>query len=294
MLMPNVAGGRFLNKDNEEMPSLILEPGEVDKLARLSTDAEHYRMECYESGLPHFVCDGISKRVDPTSIVLCCQPAARDSEGWYAMSAKDGISRPEAWEVSIACSVKCEILQTCAFSDGRRPLRRVNLLLGEVRHCQDSCGQTFRDGRTLESTVKELKQGKTTVTRLGIRVVAFGSTYFALDNRRLKCVKLAFPPTETVPLLLADLDDPATKKEWGSKFTVGKQIPTHEARRADARKADQRQTPEAAASMPGVIESPISGAFQCAQCSRSLPKQSFSAAQLKKKEARRCRDCVAT
>lgn len=160
--------------------------------------------------------------------------------------------------------------------------------------------------------MKELKQGEVTVAELGIRVVALGSVYFALDNRRLKCAKLAFPPAENVLVLLADLDDPATKKEWDSKFTVGKRIPTHqEAKHIDTRNANQhcqfdamsrnpkqrsrcKHIPEAAAPIPGSSEFSASQVCKCAQCNQSLPKQSFSAAQLKKKEARRCRECVGT
>lgn len=237
-ILPQVRRGRFLRGDEEGL-SQVLEPGETYQL-RFSTDEEHYRMG-YESHLPHFVCDGISKRVDPTEIQLICQPAARDSDGWYFMSGKDGVGRPEVWLVYIDfaggadtkngccdCYVKHQLIQTCTFLDTRRPARRVDLPLQEIRFCQDSCGQEFRDGRSLKSTVQQLKQGQVTVAELGIRVVALESVHFALDNRRLKCVKSAFPPSQSIPVLLVDLREPRIKEEWDSKFTAGKRIPTHE------------------------------------------------------------------
>jgi len=168
-ILPQVRRGRFLRGDEEGL-SQVLEPGETYQL-RFSTDEEHYRMG-YESHLPHFVCDGISKRVDPTQIRLICQPAARDSDGWYFMSGKDGVGRPEVWLVYIdfasvadtigcyGCYVKHQLIQTCTFLDTRRPARRVDLPLQEIRFCQDSCGQEFRDGRSLQSTVQQLKQVK--------------------------------------------------------------------------------------------------------------------------------------
>ena len=320
-LMPKVVGGRFM-KEAEDMPNLILEPGEVHKLTRLSTDQEHYRMDCYESGMPHFVCNGISKRVDPTDILLRCQPAARDSEGWYSMAAKDGVPISELWKVDIKTStwpyihqdidqvvdyLKYELMHTCVFLDGCRPLKRVNIPLEDIRYCQDSCGQTFRDGKSLESTVKQLRRGEITVATLGVRVVEFGSTYFALDNRRLRCAKLAFPPAQSVPVLLADLSVPSIKKEWDLKFTAGKRILMHEdARRVDAHNAERpchpeaksqqlpqrKLMPEVATATPGVSDSTAGQSWTCSRCSQSFPRRFFSAAQLKKKEARRCRHCV--
>ena len=246
-LMPTVTCGRYM-REWQCMPNKLLEPGETYKLTRFSLDEEGDRMDCYASHLPHLVCEGISRRVDPTRIRLMCQPAARDSEGWYAMSGKDGIGRPEVWVVYIDAVPVVEqgfplvmhaflehrLVQTCTFLDDRRPATRIFVRLDDIRFCQDSCGQTFRDGRELKSTVEELKNGQLTVAKLGIRVVALGSVHFAMDNRRLKCVKLAFSPTESIPVLLVDLSDPVIKEEWESKFTAGKRISTHEeARRLD-------------------------------------------------------------
>lgn len=319
-LMPT-AKGRFMDAGGEEMPSTMLEPGEVHKLTRLSTDEERYRMDCYATGLPHFPCNGISKRVDPTTIVLACQPAARDLEGWYAMAASDGVVRPEAWVISIDCveqmntisvSLKYELMQTCEFSDERRPMKRVSIPLADIRYCQDSCGQTFRDGRTLESTVQELKQGETTTAELGIRIVDFGGVYFALDNRRLKCAKLAFPqkshPDKLIAALLADLGNPVVKQEWELKFTAGRSILPHREGREEkcidkssqaqaapqhGKHSQQKQTggpgdlePEKRRSQAGL------SSLQCSQCHQLLPRESFSSAQQKKKAARRCQGCV--
>lgn len=311
--------GLFIGECGEQAATFILEPGEFRKLTRFSTDEVRYRMDCYSSGLPHLPCDGISNRVDPRAIFLACRPAARDSEGWHSMTSRDGVRRPEVWSVYIDfvdegatcnCYLKYELMETFEFLDERRPLKRVNIPLEDIRYCQDSCGTTFRDGRLLESTVKELQKGETTTAWLGIRVVNFGGVHFALDNRRLKCTKLAFPPTthphHTVAVLLADLSDPLIKQEWDAKFTAGKRISTHdEARQEGACSAHQSSQREAASQHRKQARQkqaeavdlrdhgpPTSSSTTCSQCRQLLPKESFSAAQLKKREARRCRSCV--
>ena len=241
-ILPIITAGRFM-RGEEEIPPEVLEPAETHRLAWISTGQEGYRMECYESRLPHLACPGTSKRIDPLTIKLICQPVTRDSEGWLFMHAEHGVGRPEMWIVYIdaletadqlsgysmySCYLKYKLTQTCTFLDHRRPAPRIFLPLQEIRFCQDSCGKTFRNGKSLEFTMKELRKGVVTIADLGIRVVAFESVYFALDNRRLKCVKAVFPPCEPVSVLLADLSDPSIKEEWGCKFTAGLRISTHE------------------------------------------------------------------
>ncbi|CAK0790579.1 unnamed protein product [Prorocentrum cordatum] len=250
LVMPRVCRGRFM-KGEEDMVSQLLFPGQTYQLTRLSTDKEHYRMDCYASGLPHFPCNGVSKRVDPTCIAIVCQPAFRDSNDWEPMGSERGLSHPEGWVVYIDhledCYVKFELMRTCKYVDDRRPLKMINTSLDGIRYCQDSCGTTFRDGRSLKATVKELKDGTITVADLGIRVVEFGSIYFALDNRRLRCAKQAFPsgthPKHSVAVLLADLRDPRISKEWEAKFTAGTRIATHEEVRKKDRRGAHESTP---------------------------------------------------
>ena len=192
-----------------------------------------------QSRLPHLACPGVSKRIDPLEITLLCQPTTRDSEGWLSMNAEHGVGRPEVWIVYIdQGALQYMLTQTCTFLDHRRPATRITLPLQEIRFCQDSCGKTFRNGKSLQSTMKELKRGSLTIADLGIRVVAFESIYFALDNRRLKCAKEVFPPSTSIPVLLVDLNDPSIKQEWASKFTAGVRISTHE----EARQTDPGPT----------------------------------------------------
>ena len=101
IIVPTVFGGRSLTERNKRMPLVTLGPGEVHKLTRLSVDDESYRMRCYESGLPHLPCSGISQKVDPTSIVLACYPAKSDFDQDNALTCKNSHPRPETWIIYI-------------------------------------------------------------------------------------------------------------------------------------------------------------------------------------------------
>lgn len=98
VIVPAVFGGRSLLGRNQRMPLVTLEPGEIHKLTRLSVDDECYRLECYASGLPHLPCNGISQKVDPTSIVLACYPTTCDVD--YSIFTRNK-ERPETWIIYI-------------------------------------------------------------------------------------------------------------------------------------------------------------------------------------------------
>eukprot|EP00929_Paragymnodinium_shiwhaense_P001819 TRINITY_DN102028_c0_g1_i1.p1 TRINITY_DN102028_c0_g1~~TRINITY_DN102028_c0_g1_i1.p1 ORF type:complete len:665 (+),score=69.78 TRINITY_DN102028_c0_g1_i1:58-1995(+) len=209
-------------------------------------------------------------------------------------------------------------------------LTRIIVPLRNIRYCQDSCGRHFRNGESLQTTVDQLVQGSITVDQLKIRVVGWRSDsdiYFCLDNRRLRCVHTAFPADQyaslEVPVLLASLKDPAIRKEWQQKFTVGQRIPYHNEVKAPARQRrrssagrtrspaemtaqrdQQNQTSTRNGESVEALHSHGKDAGQgltaaqdgkllmCSTCNTPRPKSLYSMAQLKKKDSRRCKACV--
>ena len=120
-----------------------------------------------------------------------------------------------------------------ASSASRKPkdesLKR--LLLHTIRFTQDSVGSHFRDGNSLDFVTKELSLGRMSTDDLpAIRVVEQMEMYWSLDNRRLKCMKEAFPqcdyPDKTVLVKMKSLTDPALKNEWMEKFSTGTDVRT--------------------------------------------------------------------
>eukprot|EP00927_Polykrikos_kofoidii_P084788 TRINITY_DN9036_c0_g3_i1.p1 TRINITY_DN9036_c0_g3~~TRINITY_DN9036_c0_g3_i1.p1 ORF type:complete len:419 (-),score=40.44 TRINITY_DN9036_c0_g3_i1:190-1446(-) len=298
VVLTSVVYGFLMPKEGERTESCLLDPGEVYKLAYLSTHEHRDRMACYETDMPFLRIEGISLRVDPTKITLFCGPVERTSEGWCSMA---GVSRSECWAVYIEYVpeakyyIRIALACTCVYSDERRPMKRLELKLQDIRFCQDSCSPTFRDGRSLKSTVDQLTNGDVTVAWLGIRVVDFGGLFFALDNRRLRCAKMAFPqrkyPDHSVPVFLACLSDSHIRKEWEAKFTVGQRISWHdEVKQANAGEAPHAQKER---QIPAHDFKTAAQTLMCAECQKLVSKDNFSAAQQKKRNARRCRSCVA-
>eukprot|EP00444_Apocalathium_aciculiferum_P053106 CAMPEP_0183520784 /NCGR_PEP_ID=MMETSP0371-20130417/17187_1 /TAXON_ID=268820 /ORGANISM="Peridinium aciculiferum, Strain PAER-2" /LENGTH=351 /DNA_ID=CAMNT_0025719211 /DNA_START=89 /DNA_END=1145 /DNA_ORIENTATION=+ len=246
------------------------------------------------------------------------------AEVWLAFVHTKIVRKPVHQEPyrQVCFFVEIEQISSCSFSDSRRPMPRLTLPLHKIRHCQDSCSKVFQNGMPLETTVRALREGKTTVAKLGIRVVNLGGVYFALNNRRLHCVKSAFPqsihPNLEVPVLRVSLSNPDIEKEWTTKFTVGQRIPwhedfqqgsgTHPGGQTESRKQKRQQQQQQrqqqqqqqqqqqnsrgsdltnSSGTTANYESSTGGdgALMCAACGLGLPQSSYSTAQLRKKTA---------
>ena len=99
----------------------------------------------------------------------------------------------------------------------------------ELRYCQNNVGRCFQDGRRLDETVRKLHSGEVAAGDFPrLRVVSYMDLLWSLDNRRLKCLKEAFPehtPADTtITAQLEPLTDKTIAREFQKKFTVGKTV----------------------------------------------------------------------
>ena len=120
-----------------------------------------------------------------------------------------------------------------------------------------SCGEKFRDGRSLTDTVQDLQQGRIMVAELSIRVIQLGRAYF----------------------VLVGLHDPKVKREWDAKFTVGKK-----SRCSLTRKVSRFQKYLPVSDSGITLQRRISAPdrWTGASCQAYLPKSSYSKSQFKK------------
>mmetsp|Transcript_14643 Transcript_14643/g.30436 ORF Transcript_14643/g.30436 Transcript_14643/m.30436 type:complete len:174 (+) Transcript_14643:278-799(+) len=106
------------------------------------------------------------------------------------------------------------------------PERR--LLLHTIRFTQNSVASHFRDGRSLQETVNLLRSGMAVDDLPAIRVVECMNHFWSLDNRRLSCMKEAFPERrhadKTIPVKMEALSDPKVRDEFTRKFTTGTEV----------------------------------------------------------------------
>jgi len=106
------------------------------------------------------------------------------------------------------------------------PERR--LLLHTIRFTQNSVASHFRDGRSLQETVNLLRSGMAVDDLPAIRVVECMNHLWSLDNRRLSCMKEAFPERrhadKTIPVKMEALSDPKVRDEFTRKFTTGTEV----------------------------------------------------------------------
>ena len=99
----------------------------------------------------------------------------------------------------------------------------------ELRYCQNNVGRCFQDGRRLDETVRKLHSGEVAAGDFPrLRVVSYMDLLWSLDNRRLRCLKEAFPERThadtTVTVQLEPLTDKTIAREFQKKFTVGKTV----------------------------------------------------------------------
>ena len=105
------------------------------------------------------------------------------------------------------------------------------VLLHGINFSQDSIKATFRDGRSIEETIKDLWQGKQKPADLPtIHVVEFPKLgkIWSLDNRRLRCLQKAFPlpqnKTMKIDVEVMPLSNPKVQEEFRRKWTAGGSI----------------------------------------------------------------------
>lgn len=101
--------------------------------------------------------------------------------------------------------------------------------LHSIRFSQSSIASTFQNGRSVEETVQQLRSGTLHVEALPtIRVVEHMNLLWSLDNRRLHCMKKAFPershPDKLVTVQLEALSSRRVRDEFLRKFTTGTTI----------------------------------------------------------------------
>ena len=105
-------------------------------------------------------------------------------------------------------------------------LRRV--LLHTIRFTQSSVASNFRDGQPLEALVEKLRNGMSTDDLPPIRVVEQMGLLWSLDNRRLHCMKEAFPERrhrdKTILVQMETCSKATVRREFLSKFTTGTDI----------------------------------------------------------------------
>ncbi|CAE8639510.1 unnamed protein product [Polarella glacialis] len=226
------AGGLLVREGQSSLDSYLLDPGEITMLACFATKDP----SPYDPGeIPHLRCHGFSRKDLASWIAPMCVPAV----GRKVMV--EGLLQAEMWRIHLEedhptttsqspfpmqnLYLKISRLRCARFADARRPLPLVQVPFQQIHSSQEFSGNCFRDGTPLAKTVKALQEEDVAVADLAIRVLDVGGVFFALDNRRLKCVRLAFPekkhPTLILLVLLADLADPAVKEEWSTKFNAG-------------------------------------------------------------------------
>lgn len=105
-------------------------------------------------------------------------------------------------------------------------LRR--MLLHTIRFTQSSVASNFKDGQPLEALVEKLRNGMSTDELPPIRVVEQMGLLWSLDNRRLHCMREAFPerrhPDKTILVQMETCSKATVRKEFLSKFTTGTDI----------------------------------------------------------------------
>eukprot|EP00401_Gymnodinium_catenatum_P072655 CAMPEP_0117458124 /NCGR_PEP_ID=MMETSP0784-20121206/766_1 /TAXON_ID=39447 /ORGANISM="" /LENGTH=1084 /DNA_ID=CAMNT_0005251627 /DNA_START=143 /DNA_END=3395 /DNA_ORIENTATION=- len=106
--------------------------------------------------------------------------------------------------------------------------------LHKLKYSQNSIKATFRDGKSVEKTIQDLRQGKLRPADLPrIRVVELPKLgqIWSLDNRRLRCLKAAFAGSRnmTIDVEVVPLSDPAVLAEFRRKWTAGEQIQVRDA-----------------------------------------------------------------
>ena len=120
-------------------------------------------------------------------------------------------------------SASCHTTQRRLFETRRR-----RLLLHTIRFTQNSIAAHFRDGRTLQETVDKLRKGMCADELPPMRVVEYMDMAWSLDNRRLSCLKEAFPERrfadKTVLVQMEDMADPKVRDEFLRKFTTGTDV----------------------------------------------------------------------
>jgi len=98
--------------------------------------------------------------------------------------------------------------------------------LHSIRFSQSSIASAFQNGRSVQETVQQLQCGDLRIEDLPtIRVVEHMSLLWSLDNRRLHCMKKAFPerkhPHKLVNVQLESLANRRVRDEFLRKFTAG-------------------------------------------------------------------------
>jgi len=94
--------------------------------------------------------------------------------------------------------------------------------LHSVRFTQDSIRETFKDGKTLDQTIEALRNGTLRLEDLpAIQVVKRDDIYWSLNNRRLHCMRSAFPNRDkTIRVRLESLDDPSIRADFSRRLTT--------------------------------------------------------------------------
>ena len=97
---------------------------------------------------------------------------------------------------------------------------KTELPLSEIWLSQDSIGDRFGDGRTLDFMIRELQTGAKTMEDIPIISVVFrNGCYYTKDNRRLHVFKEVFPENLRIPVILGEPD-----ANFFRKLTCGRTV----------------------------------------------------------------------
>eukprot|EP00438_Fugacium_kawagutii_P021153 Skav201942 [mRNA] locus=scaffold2764:79008:80459:- [translate_table: standard] len=158
---------------------------------------------------------------------LCFAGFARDDQGCLTFKRPEALEAASCLADSLLMAVEPTEQSVPEPQFGERTLRRV--LLHTIRFTQNSVAACFRDGQPLEDLVENLKAGRISTDDLPpIRVVEQMDMFWSLDNRRLHCMKQAFPerryPDKMILVQMESCSRAAIRKEFLNKFTTGTDI----------------------------------------------------------------------
>jgi len=106
---------------------------------------------------------------------------------------------------------------------------KMQVPLHAVRFSQNSVAKKFKDGCSVDDIVRQLREGILRVEDLKtIRIVKHLNVLWTLDNRRLSCMKRAFPertwPDKLILARIEPLTNRRIQEEFLRKITVGTTI----------------------------------------------------------------------
>eukprot|EP00933_Yihiella_yeosuensis_P032668 TRINITY_DN2628_c1_g1_i1.p1 TRINITY_DN2628_c1_g1~~TRINITY_DN2628_c1_g1_i1.p1 ORF type:complete len:1082 (+),score=226.59 TRINITY_DN2628_c1_g1_i1:42-3287(+) len=150
------------------------------------------------------------------------QAEAEESRRLLEKQEQDLKQQREVQEQILSSSPSAELL-------GQQRSGPAKVPLNQLRYSQDSHSATFRDGRPLEETIAQLKDGSLAAKGLPqLRIVEMLGSKFSLDNRRLRCLKEALTPDTEIDVEVLSLTDRSVHEELRRKFTAGETITQRE------------------------------------------------------------------